>query len=375
MAVIKVVPSPVSKGRVESRKNNLLREVLGRIYTQEFTVYTDTALDGPNVVLKDALVPQMGTAYNLFNDDDALATCVGVECDRTKSQKIFKVTATFDTDRIVSLVTDNPLMQPPDIQWVGETYTRAMTRDAYGIPYVSSSKNAFDPPRMREIKYGVARVTRNEPSYSATLAKQYWGKLNKAVYSGYDPLCVRVNKIDGHFMVSNGVFFAQVAYELEFREESFRDFILDQDFRDSTGLLFLDRRTAQPLSNPTPLNGRGKSLYESKSKLQIAMNNTTDTTVKILASDITKFPPARKAPNADGIILGPRWLFKVRIGDEIMEVTAGADTDTFTVTRAVEGTTKAAHAVGADVLLEPYYLAFLPAEYCDFDDLDLPDLV
>ena len=72
----------------------------------------------------------------------------------------------------------------------------------------------------------------------------------------------------------------------------------------------------------------------AKSLLAAAMLST-DTSLTITTGDGTKFPVVP---------------FHITITDEILEVTTVA-TDTFTVTRAVEGTTAAAHSVGDTVQL------------------------
>lgn len=379
MAVTACIPGIVREGTAEAQRNNLLYEVLGRKYTQDFTVYTDDGKDGSTVVLSSILVPQIGDSYTMYNDSDLLATCVSVTARATKNRKIWVVTAVWDTDRIVSMVTDDPLNQPPVLQWDGQPYERPMLRDVYGVPCVSSSGNSFDPPYMMEDDRAVLRITRNEASFDKDTMLEYKRKLNKLAFAGSNPLFVRINTITAEYALQNGVLFWQVHYELEFREEpdTFVEYFLDQDYRDINGNLFRDKRDAQPLSNQTPLNGRGKSIYDSVSLLQNAMTDVS-TTVEIETADITDFPPAPNAPNADGIIVGPHWYFQIRvsaergIGGEVMEVTAGADTDTFTVTRGYGGTTPVAHAPGEYVTLEPYYLRFIPHAVIDFTPLALP---
>jgi hypothetical protein len=371
MSVIKVTPHTVREGQAESVRNNLLYEIIGRRYSQDFTVWTNSAKDGSNVVLKSRAVPQVGDAYQLYNDDDSVATCIRVIAKATANRHIWRVTAEYDTDRLVAMVTDNPLNQPPQVSWDYEGYEKPLVRDAFGISVKSSSGNAPASPYMQEYKRSILRVVRNEAAFDNSVAKQWQNKLNKLRFGGYDPLCARINHLNGNDHVVNGVYHWQVSYEIEFREESFRVFLLDQDFRDINGLIFRDKRDAAPMQNETPLNGRGKSLFDATSKLQAGIDNAV-TTLQIATADVTKFPLGPRAANADGIVVGPDWYFYIRIQDEILQVVGGFNTDTFTVTRGEAGTTPAAHAANAKVELEPYFRMYIPTLYVDFTNLNLP---
>lgn len=373
MAVISVKQMPPREGQAESQRNNLLYEVIGRRYRVELIVKTDTHKDGSNVVLKDSRIPKIGDMYTARwgNDSDTVATCVRLVANATKNRKIWVVVAEFDTDRIVAAMTDNPLNQPPEIDWDFESYERPMVRDVFGVPLRSTSNNAFDPPWMRELRYPVCRVTRNEANFSKDQANQYAMKLNKYTFAGYDQLCARINHMTGRRRLTNGVLHWQVTYEVEFRSETFWQYVLDQDFRDADRMLFRDKRDQSPLSNMTPLNGRGRSIFDSFTLLTDNIG-PLDFFIVIPTPDVIKFPPALKPKNQDGIIPGPWYNFKVRIDDEVMEVVSGHGTNTWGIIRGVDGTFPAAHAAGATIYLEPYFIRFLPWNYVDFAPLALP---
>jgi head-tail adaptor len=62
---------------------------------------------------------------------------------------------------------------------------------------------------------------------------------------------------------------------------------------------------------------------------------------------------------ATSIVVAEAWphgeRFRIEVGTEIMEVTAGSDGTTWTVTRGVDGTTATTHADGAQVRLLRVY--------------------
>lgn len=359
MAVTGVAQRPNREASDETQRNGLLYEIFGRRYKKEFIVYTSTYKDTARLVLDSVLVPQLGSSYAEFAASDAVATCTSRVCKATANPKIWYVECMFDTDRIVNAITDNPLNQPPEISWDFCDHERPMLRDAYGTPAVSSAQNPFDPPMMYNAKKPVLRITRNEADFDPAMAYVYTNSLNIVTFAGASPLFAKMNYIQGHRQLSNGILHYQVSYEIEFDPLSHVVLILDQDFRDIDGKLFRDRLTHEPLTNPTPLNGRGKSIYQSTAKL-VADIDDNDTTMQIPIGKSELFPPELKPVDPYGIIPGPWGNFKLAIEDEVVGVTAGHGTDTFTIIRGVDGTEPAAHVADTDVWLEPYFLRFIP---------------
>lgn len=386
MAVIKVTRHPPQEGVAEAQRNNLFTEIIGRRYRIEFTVQTNSHLDGSNVVLKARAqgVPQIGDMYkpprvgrlqpDYFNDEDILATCIRVQAYALKSRFLWRVVADYDTDRIVAAVTDDPFRQPAELSWHEQTYEKAMLRDAYGVPCVTTSNNHFDPPLVEEEGNPVLRITRNERTFTSQLQRTYNRKYNKLRVggtNGWGPLEARINSIEAAQRFAFGIAYFAVTYEVEFNRDTFAHFTLDRDFRDVRGFLFRDQRDASPRSNETLLNGRGEDIAIARTKL-VGGIGANDISITITPGDWRKFPPPLKQADADGVIPGPYWYYKVLIDSEVLEVTGGIGTDTWNVTRGMNGTTPAAHSSNADVILEPYFLRFLPKRVVDFTPLALP---
>lgn len=373
MAVTRVSRRQEREGSVESQRNNLLYETLGRRYRIEFNAYTNTYKDGSKVVLVSSMLPQIGDPYSIWNDSDTLATCVRVTANATGSPTVWRVVAEFDTDRIVAMITDNPLNQPPDITWDFQKEEAPMVRDALGIQVLSSSKRPFDPPFTTERVNPILKIRRNEASFDADIARQYHLLLNNVTFLGYPPAYARINSITGQSAVTNGVLHAQVDYEIEFRPfRGWFTYVLDQDFRDIDGQQFRDPRDFSPLSNPTPLNGRGRSMYKSFSKIYLTALTNIATSVLITPSDDEKFPPDRAAEIIAGIRPGPHNVFYLKIGNEEVKVTGRTGAGIFTIVRGQNYTTAAAHAVDTRVELLPYELVYLPHPFGSYDPLALP---
>lgn len=373
MSVIAIKKRWEREATAESQRNGLLYEVIGRRYQVEWDVYTNNHFDGTNRILIDPATPKIGEVYSFGNDNDIVATLVRLQPKATSNKKLWRLVGEFDTDRVISFITDNPLNQPPEISWDFATYERPLVRDTFGTPIVSSSGTYIDPPIMVEDVRPILRIIRNEPSFHPGNILPYEMMLNQKPFLGAPPLYSRINYIKGDRKFINGIFFHQVMYEIEFRKESFVRWQLDNDFRDIDGRIFYDIVSGSPLQNPTPLNGRGRSLFKSISYLADSLtNDPTNDTVIILPDDVAKFPPGPRPAMANGIIPGPHWYFQIKVDDEIMNVQEGFNTDTFIVKRGYGGSLVAAHSVDAKVTLEPYYLRFIPHQVGSYTPLDLP---
>jgi len=358
------------KGTAASRRNNLLFETLGRRYQRQMIVYTSTPADGPQTILASAELAAangaVGSEYLLFNDSDAIATCVEVDCEETDNPRVWYLTATYDTDRVTSSILDNPLNQPPEIKVSFLSIERPLERDLFGIPVVNSSKEKFDPPFTYVDKHKIYTVVQNRATRISDDAT-YFNACNSGTFQGRAPYTMRINKIEATKQVSIGVFFWQHTFEIEEAPEGFWIYSLDQGFRDIDGNLFRDARDFTPLSNPSLLNGRGKNITTARGQISGPLAATDTSFAFVTAADGNLFPPGPKAGT-------PHWYFQCKIQDEIVTVTAGWGTGTFTVLRGQNGTTAAAYVNGGMLTLEPYYLRFSPSRAISFTDLSLPTL-
>ena len=363
-------------------RNNLLYAVRERKYKRSFNVWSDTSRCTLPQVVSATGVPQIGDAH----PNDSLAVCIKVKpYSSASNRQYFRVDCEYDTSWIVNAITDNPLNQLPEVTWSGPSYERAVFRDNFGVLVKNSAGFPFDPPLVVDESRELVRVVRNEATYNEAYAKLWRKRLNKTTFAGYEPLSARINTIDATRQLSNGVLYYQVTYEIEFRvfPDAFICYPYDLGYMGPDYVQFVNPKTGQPFQNPVPMNGRGvpiltiNNLTDAGSGVTLGENiDDNDTEFDVpLARHRAYFPPNKKAPNGDGIVIGPHWEFDIRIGDEIMRVTnvvESAPWATYTVTRGYAGTTAAAHNTNDKIYLEPYQLRFIPHNYADFDDLDLP---
>jgi hypothetical protein len=181
-----------------------------------------------------------------------------------------------------------------------------------------------------------------------------------------------MESVAGVKQVDIGVNYYKVTYQVEFRRETFCEFILDQGFFDKDRQIFKDLVTGIPLGDPSPLNGRGYSWLTAKSLLVNGIG-PLDSTITI--TDVSNFPPL--ATNGLANTLPPHYFFEVRIDEglpteEVLQVVESNGTSTFTVVRGYAGTKPQSHSNGATVQLEPYFLRFFPNKILPFAPLSLP---
>lgn len=377
--VIHIGVRPMRRGQIGTRKNSLLYEVLGRRYTIEYIVVTDLPGYGPEKIYNDPVTIsaglQVGVTYGYGLDVDTGAQLIDLDFETLEgSPYIWVVTATYDTDRLVNAVTDNPLNQLPQINWSANKFERPMLRDASGVPVVSSSGTPFVPPEVYEDSRPTVTIRRNEATFDASMPTTYRDAVNLLTFSGVPPFCAKIIEIGAEKQVSNGVIFWSVTYVIEFRRETYFAWVLDQSFRGyeptrpDTIALFRDPIDFTPLSEPTLLNGRGYRRTHASANLIGPIANNSTTFNLVTAEDADSFPPGPKPGT-------PHYNFQIKLDDlEICEVTAGWGTSSWTVTRGQSGTTAIAYPSGALARLEPYYLRFYPHKVLDFTPLSLPTI-
>lgn len=369
MAVVRVALKDMPKGSATAEPNGLLYEIVRRKYTLEFLVYTNNFRDTQIAILTYSTLPHVGDTFTIFGTTDALATCVSSDARRI-GPFVWIVTAEFDTDRVVSAVTDNPLNQPADISYQVVTIERPAIRDKSGLLIKNSAGEPYDPPVMELIKVQQVHITQNLATYNVTTGRDYVDSVNETTYQGQPGYTVKVSDRNGRRMMNRGIFYYQVNTVLDIDPRSFAEFILDQGFRDYRKQLFRDPLDFSIPASPTLMNGRGRALRDAHLPLAAGMDTvTTALDYGDIAQGAALFPPL--VTIVGGKLVPPYWYFFVRIDDEVMKVVSGV-LNVWTVERAAGGTTAAAHAAGATVQLEPYFLFYRTKTEKDLTTLALP---
>jgi hypothetical protein len=307
MSVTYVGFKPKRSGGAKAQRNQLLYETVGRRYTVEMFAVTNNPADGPYIVLNAADVPKVGQSYNFGVEQDLIATVVDVGVQASESPFIWDLTVEYDTDRVVSAVTDNPLLQPPEISYTTVSEERPLSRDLLGIPVTNSAGQMFDPPFTYNQKYRVVSIKRNEATYDSSVALAYEDACNLFPIGGIGAYCCRLSGWTAQRQVSGGSVFYATEYTLELRRESWALYALDQGFQgwvDMGGRLVFDLFRSPidqaPLSNPSLLNGRGRKLSDAKTVLTASLGGTlADTSLSIRSADVGLFPPGPSVGKSD----------------------------------------------------------------------------
>src|SRR5262245_39965763 len=104
---------------VDGRGGSLVADRREREYTRQFTVYTNSRLDGPKVVGSAAGIPRLWTPYASGNDLDLGSWCRAVEPQKTDNPLIWKVVCKYSSrlERPDLAQVGRPEMRPPKISW------------------------------------------------------------------------------------------------------------------------------------------------------------------------------------------------------------------------------------------------------------------
>jgi hypothetical protein len=369
MAVYRIALTDMPDGSATSEPNGLLYEIVRRKYTLTFNAYCTSLRDTQIDVLSYVACPKVGDTFVAFASVDTLATCVDVKVKRA-SFNVWRITAEFDTDRIVSAVTDNPLLQPADIEYQTIEVEQPAIRDKFGQLVRNSAGEPFDPPVNEIVRMEKVIITQNLATFDKDQARDYTDSVNNATFQGQPRYNVKCTSRTGRRQFTRGLFYYQVSTTIEINPRTYFEYVLDQGYRDINKQLIRDPLDFSIPSNPTLLNGRGYPLRLATFNLPVAMAigdafmNHND------AEGVQwKFPPP--VTISGGVLVPPHYYFYLRCEDEVMQVT-GITLTQFLINRGTCGTTAAAHAIGKTVTMEPYFMFYATKDERDFSALSLP---
>lgn len=175
-----------------------------RTYKVQWMVETDDRQDGPNTILYGTPgLPVPGDSWRLGNDVDNWAFCqFGSECKpqggANTANLLWLVDQTFSTKnkkRCLEEKVEDPLLEPPQIDFDGEKYTEEATHDIDGFAILTSSHEMIRGP---QVEFDANRPTLTIKQNVATF---YQAQVLPAVLSdcvnsepmwGYPPRCVKL---------------------------------------------------------------------------------------------------------------------------------------------------------------------------------------
>ncbi|MCE9564930.1 MAG: hypothetical protein K8U57_23090 [Planctomycetes bacterium] len=260
-----------------------------RTYVRTFEVLTDSDNDNVITVGSCPLLPRLGSAY----PGDVFALCTSVRPMQDNDQpRRWIVTIGYDTELDLKMspdeddgldagdIPENPLLRP--VKWkITYQQTTEVLRRSYllddndnQIPGSKPVKNSagflFDPPPTIEVSRPLITATKNVPRLNMSYIAQTQDAVNSKPWMGLDARCVRCVGIDAESGFENGVWFWQISYTFAVKFDNWIFRILDAGtwekgdlgsaFGHATGLRPIMDPSANPITEPVPLNGAGMRL-------------------------------------------------------------------------------------------------------------------
>lgn len=145
--------------------------------------------------------------------------CVSVVANRM-SPIHFEVTASYDSPVIPGGSNNNPLSQPPEIEWGTAPSDEEIDEDIKGKPICTVVGEPFDPPLRLTRKDLVLRITSNMASFDPSVIVPYTdngGAVNSDSPLGQPPGTARVNDIRAVSISDPDITYFKVFREIQFR--------------------------------------------------------------------------------------------------------------------------------------------------------------
>lgn len=354
-----------------------------REYTRSFLVRTNANTDGAKLVQNAqpfGLPALFDTYVGASGETDvyAIARKLDVKPDPS-TPRLWEVDVFYST-------ADNPLLEPPQVEWELQQFQRPLERNTLGQSILSSAQGRPDPPLSKDDSRLVLRYTVNRLTYDPVLALLYKDAVNSDNFWGAVPNTAKLASLRGSREYRNNVLFWRTTYEIHFRpydqtENGWNYDVLDRDYN------YLTRRTAasserkknracgfdaRPTGDPILLNGNGSPLRPLNGAEKGAVGifdeapSTGGTAFRVDTEEnrgVGRFPIDIDV-NV-GAILTDRKFFNVRFGpvgaEEIAQVTSVSEVDsnkrmaTFHVTRNFGGTPVDVVANGDVIAQDAYY--------------------
>lgn len=182
--------------------------------------------------------------------------------------------------------TNNPELEPPEVEWDFEVEPEAPSNDLDGKPYTNSANMPFTPAPMFPSGYPILAMSRNELSFNIATAANYSFAVNSDTFMGFAPGTVFSYPPKAKRAQRGDLFYWRVNYRLKFSYwlddlgaiKKFQPRILDQGMYKWTpgpigqlekGFISPIYRGATKLTQPDLLDGTGKPVVPNASGVRI----------------------------------------------------------------------------------------------------------
>jgi len=132
--------------------------------------------------------------------------------------------------------TANPLEAPWEVEWGFATANEPINTDITGKPILNSAEESPDPSVTRDISDLVLRIRRNESAFNPLQASNYKDAINSDWFWGFAPGLVRCTQYNARIVKRGNLWYWQVQYEFQMRRIGWKLRIVDEGFREKTGI-------------------------------------------------------------------------------------------------------------------------------------------
>lgn len=177
---------------------------------------------------------------------------------------------------------EGPFVQPYSIQYAPQSSQEAIDKAVEGTGasqtmtknLCNSADEPFDPPIQEEFFDFSLIIKRNESSFNMFTSQQYLNTVNSDYFNIvnkdntvliFEPGTVRCKSIQADEQRHGDTWYYAVTYEFVIRKDGWKRRILDQGFREKSGLDYVAIKDAEgnPITMPAKLNGSGAKLSSS----------------------------------------------------------------------------------------------------------------
>lgn len=206
--------------------------------TREFEVITDTPADNEYVVLNDSRVPRVGDPY----PSDYWMKASKREPSQAGGPMRWLVRVEYVAVNVPvpygsgpSEVGD-PTQWLPEIEWDSVDSVEDIDRDLHDKPIATPVDEVFTGIK-REWSDQVLRVTVNQATFNAALARSYANCVNSDPFFGAVPgqVKMRMPKARKIYDTKAGYIYYRIVYEFTFREQGWKKRILNEGLLRKTG--------------------------------------------------------------------------------------------------------------------------------------------
>lgn len=160
-------------------------------------------------------------------------------------------------------------VQPPNVvkrRWFFSATQEEIDQDILGNPILNSSDEYFETPISRTFNDIAGQFTYRTTNYDPVFASGFMDHVNQGQFLGFEPGVAKLVAFDGEEIENQDGNNWNISIEIHFRSDGWKRRILDQGYREFTGVdddgkpkypAILDEN-GEPVRSPVPLDGNGR---------------------------------------------------------------------------------------------------------------------